>query len=344
MEQSSKRSRKLALNIDIDEKKLQRMSSVIPCLFKHPKHLETFHLYFREAMGEPAAIFFNSIVKEISMRTDTLQNLRFNLSNRQYFNDSVFANLDFVFSGADFATKNKIKTLDIHFDRYYYFKKWNEFQYHSEEDEEEDLTIRDRPSTIKTNLLLRNRPSYEPFTTQIIPQLTNLKELKVRIDSDRTVTDVFVSDFLGEIAEKLTKLEDLSFHLKLNDKMTQETFKNMRSALSDKSKSLFNLKKININFADQERYYYDDEEPSDPRKPIKELLDAVREGRPEATCVVTFDDDDSFSMEPEDEVCSGSDDSDENLSGFLEENQEAQDEDYMNFLESLKHDDLYEFY
>jgi len=49
-------------------------------------------------------------------------------------------------------------------------------------------------------------------------------------------------------------------------------------------------------------------------------------------------------MEPEDEVCSGSDDSDENLSGFLEENQEAQDEDYMNFLESLKHDDLYEFY
>jgi len=350
---SFKRSGKLALNIALKKNELPTLTSVVPGLFEHSKMLKTFHLRFRREMRESAAIFLNSLVKGISMRADTLQSLLFDLGNKEYLWSRAFSKLDFAFSGVDFAEKNNIKTLDINFhDDYYFCKESDWWQYDSDEEpREEEEQAKD--------LAKRDGVSYEPFTTKIIPQLTNLKSLKVHVNSEETFNDGFLSDFTSMIVEKLTQLEDLSLFFRWNDEITIRTIEDLK-AFSDPKEVLPNLKTLHIDFINRERPYdRDDEDPYNSGEPIfkgnfKELENEIRKGRPETNCVVTLDGDESVysyriygvnsdGEDNEDEPLfeSGTDDSDENLSDFIEHDDEGNvkdDDTLINFFQSLKQD------
>jgi len=290
-------------------------------------------------MGEEEAIFFDAIVKGISARVKTLQNLKFDLDNYGYYWDEPFSGENCVFTGIDFAEKNAIKTLDVHFRPYYAFSE------------------RSRPEETKLYGL-------EPFSNTILPQLTNLKSLKIHFETElkEGFCDQHAFRFLSNIAGNMKELEDLYLVFTWNKRITQRIIEEFSQIFEEKDDCLPKLKNLHIDFNSCKFI---------KKENIKELQDALSLHRPEVQGTIIFneydryedpneggsdsqDDSDYNDNDSDREVGSqegsgdkpiwerddyeGSDDSDdsnEELSGFLDE--EGNDDDgYLDFVQSLK--------
>jgi len=330
---STRSKRKLHLRINAREKALPTIGSVVSGVFEGSKSLESFKLRFNQKMREPAAIFLGSMVKGISLRADTLQNLGFDLNNKEVLVSEAFSKFDFAFSG-DFAVKNTIKKLEVRFN--------DSYDFYGEDKNGDDQ------SDYGYNYFY-DRGEAEPFTTKIIPQLTNLTSLRMNFLPKGAFDYTIAFAFMETIGKKLTKLEDLGLFVKCNQLFSEDFVRDLVENASNKNAFLPNLKNIRMDFSNCEVVLEADRGDPINAEGAKELEDAFIAARPDAKCVITLeggnepmkfyaqDSDGEENMdEPLYETDSVDDDSNEDLSDCLEKDEETGNDDWKTFLERMK--------